>query len=481
MINPEPAVFALLTKDKWVVNNLFYRCRGDGFRSPLSIMNGVPNSPAFRYVPVTDAVVAGNSFFQCAPISLCEGSDTERSVVPNNVLFANNIFYNTKDSTIYNTYDDISGLSFSGNLVTKTLAKTLSVGFEKTNLSSLKTGSVALPAAFNNLTCSFSDSVQKVSQERLGTRLSETPGFANGERFLKIEANANSNCGAKWFTKKRFPGTKKTITAECKNGEELARILSTNAKGNLIVNLTGPEYNVSGALNIKCNVQISSNQKKPIHFTNDNDEFCFQLIAGNSLIFDNLSLELSKLNSKTFITTDTSGSSNHSSIVMISCNILNSTGIFFNAAKSSIADSIVIRKCTFSKGQRSLFKLNAETDKKGYYNVEHFLMISNSVKNYNGQVLTLLRSGKDESTMGPIVLLNNNRFINSNSGKNASPIIALDGVQRSFIENNHFTNCSEGGILVNYKDEVRADHFFKKNTLIKSGEIITDKYVTISY
>ena len=175
----------IINKGQWVVNNLFYRCRGDGFRSPLSIMNGVPNSPAFRYVPVTDAVVAGNSFFQCAPISLCEGSDTERSVVPNNVLFANNIFYNTKDSTIYNTYDDISGLSFSGNLVTKTLAKTLSVGFEKSNLSSLKTGSVALPAAFNNLTCSFSDSVQKVSQERLGTRLSETPGFANGERFFK--------------------------------------------------------------------------------------------------------------------------------------------------------------------------------------------------------------------------------------------------------------------------------------------------------
>ena len=36
----------IINKGQWVVNNFFYQCRGVDFRSPLSVMNGIPNSPA---------------------------------------------------------------------------------------------------------------------------------------------------------------------------------------------------------------------------------------------------------------------------------------------------------------------------------------------------------------------------------------------------------------------------------------------------
>ena len=72
----------VINKGQIVVNNFFYKCKGVDFRSPLSIMNGVPNSPANRYVGVSDAVIANNSFYDCAPISFCEGKSEERSLQP---------------------------------------------------------------------------------------------------------------------------------------------------------------------------------------------------------------------------------------------------------------------------------------------------------------------------------------------------------------------------------------------------------------
>ena len=82
----------IINKGQWVINNFFYKCRGESFRAPLVLMNGIPNSPANRYVQVTDAVVMNNTFVDCSPMSFGEGSDKERTLPPANVLFAKNIF-----------------------------------------------------------------------------------------------------------------------------------------------------------------------------------------------------------------------------------------------------------------------------------------------------------------------------------------------------------------------------------------------------
>ncbi|MEI9955574.1 MAG: chondroitinase-B domain-containing protein [Ferruginibacter sp.] len=54
----------VINRGQWIVIILFVNAVAFGFRSPLSLMNGVPNSPAFRYVAVTEAVIMNNSFFQ---------------------------------------------------------------------------------------------------------------------------------------------------------------------------------------------------------------------------------------------------------------------------------------------------------------------------------------------------------------------------------------------------------------------------------
>jgi hypothetical protein len=70
-------------------------------------------------------------------------------------------------------------------------------------------------------------------------------------------------------------------------------------------------------------------------------------------------------------------------------------------------------------------------------------------------------------------------IINLNNCKteNNRGLINLYGVQRSFIEKNSFTNCNEGKTLIQYEDMVRSVHFLRKNSLSKSGVVLTDKFV----
>jgi len=123
-----------------------------------------------------------------------------------------------------------------------------------------------------------------------------------------------------------------------------------------------------------------------------------------------------------------------------------------------------------------VFKFIEETDNKGYYGVEK-LKITNCIFTGNkGQILGMLRSGRDESTMGPLLIFSNNNLNNCTTENNRG-LINLYGVQRSFIEKNSFTNCNEGKTLIQYEDMVRSVHFLRKNSLSKSGVLLTNKFV----
>ena len=468
----------IINKGQWVVNNLFYKCRGKDFRSPLSIMNGVPNSPANRYVAVTDAVVANNSFFECSSIGFCEGSDTERSQVPDNVQFLNNIFLNSKDSLVYRTSDDISGIHFAGNLVSNNVTQKLIRGYSKTTLLTQKAGTISIPDGRKNGKNILSDSIQSASRTRLGSVLSSVPGFMDAKQILQIEATAYSGCGAKWNMSKNAVQKKKQVKADCKTTNDIIQQLTENTGVDLIINLTGKEYLFSSPLTISSNLVITSSQKTSIRFSTaaEYNSFLLQLNAGKTLSLSNIKLDLVAANMTTFITTDTSGSSNHNNFSMRNCSIENLNGNFFTAAKSSVSDSIIINNCTFINGHGVLFSFTTESDKRGYYNVEKLTITNNSISNYKGPILSMLRSGNDESTMGPQLVFSKNKINNCITGQDEA-LINLAGTQYSVFEKNIFSNSNPGKTILQYEDIVRAIHFFRQNKISGSGKTIFNKFV----
>jgi len=468
----------IINKGQWVVNNLFYKCRGVGFRSPLSIMNGVPNSPAFRYVAVTDAVIANNSFYNCTPISLCEGSDTERSVIPHAVYFGENVFYNDMDSKIYNAYDDIRGISFVNNIVGSERKRELTEGFYQEKLMTNKVEKVIVPLPYPSKTAHrIPDSLREQSKGRITSALTSYQGFHGAELYLRIKRNAYNNCGAKWW-KNSTDLFKKPMVINVPDFDALAKELAIKRDVPIVLRLTGNRYPIMSTLAIDGNVTITTD-KKIVEFSSVMLGYFFLMKGGASLTLDNFFGRGEGLGVDYFISTDTSGSSNHSNFTVKNSSMEDLGDVFFNAAKSSVLDSIIVsnsRFSYFSYKKGVLFDLSNETDKKGYYSVEKISFANNSFENNKVQLLSLLRGGNDESTMGPLLSFTNNKITNCNSKE--VPLIKLYGTQQSSITNNTFSNSNDGNVLIKYEDAVRAAHTLNNNSITKSGKIETNKYVT---
>ncbi|OYU54187.1 MAG: hypothetical protein CFE25_16265 [Chitinophagaceae bacterium BSSC1] len=466
----------IINEGNWVLNNFFYRCRGEGFRAPLCIMNGVPNSPAFRYLPVKDALVANNSFVDCAPMGFCEGSDTERSQAPVNVLMVNNLIHNQTDKSVYSIFDKITGFHFAGNMVNKEQGQQLLAGFAKATLTKSGKDSITVNKSVYQNTKYWLDSIGKANPERQELVLNSKPGFSSTNlisqlKMLEMEAGTN------WY--QPSSSTHSLLKIDCADAASLKKIVQQYPGAHLSINLTGKQYLFDAPVNVLQHLELTSKQTTPIQMaiTGSSQAFLFQIMSGSSLTLKNISLDLTNLQASSCIATDSSGSVKHVSFGMYQAKISNSTSVFFDATKTSVADSIIITQSRFEKGSGILFKMNQELGKKGYYNVEQLTISNNQFKDYNGQVLDLVRTGNDESTMGPIVKIAKNSFNNIQSNAVEKSMIHFAGVQKTLLENNRFINCYTSKVMILYQDEVKAAHRLKGNQSEGSGKIQTNKFL----
>lgn len=462
---------------QWVINNFFYKCRGESFRAPLVLMNGVPNSPPTRYVRVTDAVIMNNSFVDCSPMSFCEGSDKERTLTPSNVLFAGNIFYNRGDSLLYQQWDDISGIRFVENKITEHFGQKLVSGFETASFTIQKIEDFFLPNTQKSSTNFKLDSLVKIDYRKF-PKLNGIQGFSDPQLLRRLLTNAYSNCGANWF--KPAGSYKKPVVFNCKTVSDIYNSLS-KGEHSVILNLEGTGYSFTKPVLIHGDVQITSSSKTIIELNSQEPIMALFVIKGKAFLsFKNLKLSAKGLKARSFIATDTSGSPEHYSLKMENVSLENpgSCKNMFYAYKSSLADSIVVRNCRFT-GVQNGFLLADEQDNKGYYGVEKVVMVNNYFSNGKGILLDLYRGGSDESTLGPDLAFANNRISNY-STSNTDPLIQLTGVQKTRIGNNSFTDCNIGKTLILYKDAGRASHLLSSNALSRSGTVQKNDFVVVS-
>lgn len=465
----------VINRGQWIINNLFYKCRGIDFRSPLAVMNGIPNSPAHRYVQVTDAVIVNNSFYNCSPVTFCEGSDTERTLPPQNVFLLNNTFYNTRDSLFYRAYDHTSGFIFSGNTISREL-KQVAAGFEKVALSVQKAGPVGLPLPAVAVAHPLPDSIRQAAQQRLGHPLSSKTYFADLSLLKKIQANAAA-CGAGWFIRTPAVKAQPAIRVSCKNTAEVYRQLER--KEPVIIHLTGNNYSLTRPFWITKNVRLMGNRGIQVNIVSPEMLSIFIITGSGNLVLENLAISGKGIQATHFIASDTAGSSNHYNFSVLNCAFrdFDKPRTLFCAAKSMIADSIVIRNSSFFHNQANGLAMNMEKDDKGYYNSEKIVIHNNRFESQQGVLLDIYRGGNDESTLGPKLFFTNNILVGCSTINNKG-MIQLTGVQQTVIAGNHFTGCEPSGLLISYTDVVRADHILKDNRIVTSGAVQKNRFVT---
>ena len=252
------------------------------------------------------------------------------------------------------------------------------------------------------------------------------------------------------------------------------KALQENTTGSLEIILTRKKYQFPTPLILNANVTVSARSRRTIKFNTAFSDFLFYITAGNNITFKKLRIDMDDVETKSFISSDTSGSSNHSNLTITDCLFKRGKMQFFNAAKATVLDSIIITNNTFTDNKGMLFNFSHELDKKGYYNVEKLVITNNTITEHKGQILTMQRTGNDESTMGPNLNFSNNKLTDCKSDE---PLIHLYGTQVSAIANNSFTNCNAGKTLILFEDIVRAAHSFRSNSITNSGKVVEDPFV----
>jgi poly(beta-D-mannuronate) lyase len=486
----------VINEGNWIVNNFMSHCKGQGFRSPLAIMAGVFNSPANRYLPVRDAVIANNTFLNCTPFSISEGKDTERSVDPKNVLLLNNLFYANTPGPLCYTVSTIDSVFAAGNVFSASLTNPGVQGFTAGAISMQKWDSKGFPvigaSGANNATKKLLDSLNAIASTRGVRAFSNSIGANDLDYFKALLANA-PKLGNSWESKKTSNAKIATInnatsattnpantsnanaqkTTTVSNTSELATAISAGANTKIV--LKAGSYQFEKPISIKGNITITSNGAVVNFATSSAINNLFTLQQNAQLTIHNSSINASAVAAQHFMTVTSDGSGIHNSISITGCKIQGFTGAaIVMAPKSSYLDKITIQNSVFENNKAALLSLKDEDDNKGYYNAERIVLTNNSFTNHTGQLATIYRGGNDESTMGPIFTFSNNKMLNCTAN---GALIELFGVQQSNVNNNVFTSSNTAGKTVAYTDITKAFHYQKNNSSVNSGAIQENKFV----
>lgn len=474
----------VINEGNWIINNFMSHCKGQGFRSPLAIMAGVFNSPANRYLPVRDAIIANNTFLNCTPFSISEGKDAERSVDPKNVLLLNNLFYANKPGPLCYTVPTIDSVFATGNVFSASLTNPGVSGFNAGAITLQKWDSNGFPVigagGANNATKKILDSLNSIASTRGVPSFSNTIGANSLSYFKTLFANAPT-LGNSWESKKTSAATsaahasstiaQKTITVSTVS--ELEAVVASGTHSNII--LKAGSYTFEKPITIKGNIAITSNGAAVNFTTSGPIQQLFKLEQNAQLNLQNVNINASGVQSQNFIAVNSDGYGIHSSVRISTSNIENFAGAsIIKAPKSAYLDAIIIEKSVFKNNKGTFLSLKDEDDNKGYYNAERIVVTNNSFTNHTGQIATIYRGGTDESTMGPIFSFSNNKIVNCTAN---SALIELFGVQQSNVNNNAFTSSNKAGKTIAYTDNTKAFHYQKNNSTINSGAIQENKFV----
>lgn len=416
----------VINKGQIVRNNYLNALTGYRFGGALVVMNGVPNSPINRYHQVDGAIIENNSIINSHHIQLAAGSDKERSAVPINSRFKNNLIYNDSKQDIFTVYDDISGVKFEDNLVHKVNKAELKKGF---NFKSVK------------LDKDSTNNLLYPSQKR----------FSNIGVKRNLKPIRKNDTGVSWYSKEgsiaAFDSRDETTV---KPGlDTLTNAFQQASSGDTLVLAPG-NYVVSKTLKVDKTITIKAEKTRStnIEYTR---KTLFEIKEGGNLKLNGVDVSGSRtpddIGNSVIRTHRYSMLSNYT-ILIENSNFrklnVNHSFNFIDVAKSTMADRIDIINSEFTDITGAILKLDKEVDDYGIYNAEYVSIVKSKFKNIDKSLVDYYRGGTDESTFGPHFFIKESILENVGKGKRnkSAASIFLHGVQVSTINNNKIENSA---------------------------------------
>lgn len=410
----------VINANQTIRNNYMEGLTGVRFGGGFTVLNGVPNSSINRYHQVKNVKIENNTIVNVGNINLAAGSDAERTAVPINSSFSNNLIINSNGENPFNIFDDVSGITFSNNIATQAPQATIAKGFDIQE-SDIKRG--------DN-----------------GLLQSATAQEANVGAAASLNPINKDQTGVSWYPK---AGPEVAFdsgeTIEISSASELMRTIA-NVKPGSVILLSPGNYDLNKQLQVKTVVTIKAALPRSVALY-PMRSLTFEIEDGGNLKLDgldisgvkgpdsagNVLIRTTKLptlfNYKLFI--------NNTHISNLN---VNHSAHVFDAGYRSLANQIEITDSVFNDITGDVLRLDKEQDDLGIYNAEYVTIRNSAFTNIQGAIAKVYRGGTDESTFGPHFRFFNNSVTNVGNGKrnkSASSIFLL-GVQQSLFENNTF-------------------------------------------
>lgn len=480
----------IINTGHWVTNNYFFNLKGENFRTPLAVMNGIPKSPLNRYNQVTDVVVAYNTWINCkSPLQFGIGSNVDqkdvlpkseiRSARPIRTVVANNVIYNeNEDDKIIVAHDELDGIKFENNYVDNGEAENFDfAGFELTSIKMNKENeNFYVPlSGLENLKLYNGFEFELITKDILGnSRENRNSAGAvcnpNGKISKMFEIK---NYGPNWYPDLDNANTPQKIKVG-DNDVDLNSVLERAENGDTLI-ISGGTFNVTKPLVIDKKITLmpfNENEKIVFNYSGEKGTPLFELNPKGDLSL--IKINLSGNKSQFAFASLKENMSSLYNISVIDCEISNFSYVL-KAYKESFSDEILFKNTKIINCNNGI-ELSEEINDKGDYNVE-FLIIDNcTFENVKKNVIDFYRGGYDESTIGGNLIIKNSVFTNCGSEEENGILINNRGIINVDISNNTFKNNNVKLVALLWGAK---NNSHSNNEIINSGKIVVEENIKL--
>ena len=461
----------------WITNNYFYNLKGNEFRAPLAVMNGIPKSPLNRYNQVTDVVVAYNSFINTGtPWHFGVGANLSqaevlppseiRSARAERMIMANNLIH-TPDATLkaIKAYDSITGVTFVSNVInTQDQSEYQTDGIIFKNVALSEATKVFQFPKFVEVPLYNGFDFDRIDTDLFGSNRSDknqvgaiTNSSENVAQLLEISAY-----GTSWFNPNPAEKAPKTISVS--TTAQLTAAIKESNSGD-VIEIAGGTYEIDEtyAFAKAVTLQSKSTTQRPVLIFKELDKG-FELQPRAKLKLKNLKIKGTQA-TDAFATLEKNMAQSYE--LWLDHVEVDGFKSVLETSKASFADTISIKNSTIKNTKNGL-QLNKETNDKGDYNSAFVFIEDSTFENVGKNVLDYYRGGYDESTIGGNLVVTGNTFTNCGADESSNILLKTRGIVHVTLANNTFKNNPVKSIAVLWGEKGQKPI---DNTVVNSGEI----------
>jgi len=467
-----------------VTNNYFYNLRGQEFRSPLAVMNGIPKSPLNRYIQVTDVTVAHNTWVNCvAPLQFGVGSNVSqkdvlpaseiRSARPIRTVVANNLIHNTTgDKTPVVAHDKLDGILFKNNIVNNQgvdFVKPEGVSTASFDLKEIADYVWAPTTGFPKEEVYKGYGFEAFNKDLFGASRADNNavGALTGQPTSAPAILDRSKYGTDWFNTNKTEN--KPTKHAVKNGQDIAATIA-KAKSGDVITLDGGTYSLASSLKVDKNLTIQATSKDPVIliYSGAAKTPLFEMNPDAELTLKGIQLQGS--NSQFAFASLKVNMSSLYNLTLDNC-VVENFDFILKAYKYSFSEHINLKNSSFRNCKNGL-ELSEEIEDKGEYNAENITIEGCSFEGIGENVLDYYRGGYDESTVGGNLIVTNSTFTNCGAQEKNGILLNTYGIINVDISDNTFKNnrVQKVAQLWGAKNNNHSN-----NTVSNSGKIVVEE------